>query len=120
MDEHDVKKRFDRVDARFVEMQQLILQEGERTREHFDVVARGLSERIGILGEGYEALRTDVTELKQGQARLERGQSALELHMMGVEARVVTLEKVQKVVLTEVRGLATKVDRFTRVRRGRP
>ena len=28
------------------------------------------------------------------------------------------VEKVQKVVLTEVRGLATKVDRLTRLRRG--
>ncbi len=28
------------------------------------------------------------------------------------------VEKVQKIVLTEVRGLATKIDRLTRLRRG--
>ncbi len=34
---------------------------------------------------------------------------------------IANLEKVQKIVLTEVRGLATKVDRLTRARgRGHP
>jgi hypothetical protein len=98
MDEHEVKRRFDRIDARlaeidarfdkvderFAEMQRL-LEEGERTRKHVDEVAEGLDR-----------------------------------HIIGIELRAGGAEKVQKVVLTEIRGLGTKIDRLTRVRRGRP
>ena len=63
MDDNE-KAPVDNIDARFAEMQQLILSEGERIRKHMDAI---------------------------------------------------------KLVLTEVRGLATKVDRLTRPRgRGRP
>ena len=59
MEDIDLKGRLDRIEARFAEMQQLIVGEGERARKHLDIV---------------------------------------------------------KLVLTEVRGLGTKVDRLTRAR----
>jgi hypothetical protein len=87
------------------------------------VVAEGIDHRIKLISEGYEALRTDVAELKQGQARLESREDLLDLHVLAVESRVGGvdshingIEKTQKVMLTEVRGLATKVDRLTRAR----
>ena len=51
-----------------------------------------------------------------------------DLPIDGVDARlaelrqlIASVEKVQKIVLTEIRGLATKVDRLTRARgRGHP
>lgn len=120
----EVDARFDRVDARFVEvdgrfneMRHLILQEGERTRQHFDVVAEGLRDGIKVIAEGYTALREDSAEVKTRLQRVEDGQERLEVHVLAIESRVTSVEKTQKVVLTEVRGLAIKVDRLTRVRR---
>ncbi len=112
-----VDARFMQVDARFNEMQQLILQEGERTRQHFDVVAEGLKDGIRLIAEGYTALREDNAEVKTRLQRVEDGQERLEVHVLAIESRVTGVEKTQKIVLTEVRGLATKVDRLTRVRR---
>ena len=85
-----------------IELEQLIVSEGERTRKYFDDLAEKL-------------------------ARLEARQDLLDAHVLaaesrvaGIDAHVANAEKVQKVVLTEVRGLATKVDRLTRTRgRGR-
>jgi HAMP domain-containing protein len=51
--------------------------------------------------------------LKIGQQRLEDGQERLEIRLSVVELRMADVEKTQKVVLTEVRGLATKVNRLT-------
>jgi hypothetical protein len=83
------------------DLEQLIVSEGERTRKYFDALAEKL-------------------------ARLEARQDLLDAHVLSAESRVAGIdvhvanaEKVQKVVLTEVRGLATKVDRLTRTR-GRP
>lgn len=112
-----VDVRFSQVDGRFNEMRQLILQEGERTRQHFDVVAEGLRDGIKLIAEGYTALREDSAEVKTRLQRVEDGQERLEVHVLAIESRVTGVEKTQKVVLTEVRGLATKVDRLTRVRR---
>src|SRR3990170_2343871 len=53
-----VDAQFERVDAQFSEMRQLIVYEGERTRNHFDVVAEGLEDRIKLGFEGYTALRS--------------------------------------------------------------
>lgn len=82
-------------------LEQLILNEGERTRQYFEALAEKL-------------------------ARLEARQDLLDAHVLstesrvaGIDAHVASAEKVQKVVLTEVRGLATRVDRLTRTR-GRP
>lgn len=112
-----IDTRFEGIDARFSEMRDLIVQEGERTRNHFDVVAEGLEERIRLGFEGYTALRADVSDLKGGQQRLEAGHSQLDIRMLALESRVIGVEKVQKIVLTEVRGLATKVDRLSPQRR---
>jgi chromosome segregation ATPase len=111
-----VDARFGEVDARFDKMERLILQEGERTRRHFDVMAEGLKDEIRLSRDGYIALREDNTEIKNRLERVETGQDRLEVRMLAVESRVNGVEKTQKVVLTEVRGLATKVDRLRPVR----
>jgi predicted nucleic acid-binding Zn-ribbon protein len=64
----------------------------------------------------------DDARLAQLNARFDEIQQlmvALESRVAGVDSRVTGIEKFQKVVLTEVRSLATKVDRLTRTR-GRP
>ena len=112
-----VDAQFERVDAQFSEMRQLIVYEGERTRNHFDVVAEGLEDRIKLGFEGYTALRADVSDLKDGQQRLEAGHSQLDIRMLALESRVIGVERAQKIVLPQVRGLATKVDRLSPRRR---
>jgi archaellum component FlaC len=115
-----VDARFTGVDTRFAELRELIVREGERTRRHFDVVAEGLENRIELVAEGYSAVSSDVTDLKNGQQRLEAGQGQLDIRMLALESRVLGVEKVQRILLSEVRGLATKVDRFApRVRPSR-
>ncbi len=98
--EDNENSRSDTLEARFLELQQLILSEGEKTRKHFDTVAEGLR------SAGLEA-RQDLLDVHV---------LAVESRVAGVDAHVGGVEKVQKVVLTEVRGLATKVDRLTRTR----
>jgi len=60
--------------------------------------------------------RLDTIEalLSQINARF----AELESRNAGIDLHIASVEKVQKVVLTEVRGLATRLDRFTRIRRG--
>jgi hypothetical protein len=70
-----------------------------------------------LIRDGYAALREDTAEIKDRLGRVETGQERLEVRMLAVETRVSGVEKTQKVVMIEVRGLATKVDRVTRVRR---
>jgi len=52
----EVGARFTEADARFNEMRQIILEEGRRTRTHFDVVAEGLKDQIKVICEGHAAL----------------------------------------------------------------
>ncbi len=75
MDDQEAERPFDRIDARFAE-----------------------------INARFDAVDAHVVALESRAA-------ATALHMGA-------LEKVQKVVLTELRGLATKVDRFARIRRG--
>ena len=96
----DQNSRSDRIEALLLELQQLILNEGEKTRKHVDTVAEG------IRAAGLEA-RQDLLDVHM---------LAVESRVAGVDAHIGGVEKVQKVVLTEVRGLATKVDRLTRTR----
>jgi hypothetical protein len=49
---------------------------------------------------------------KELLARLE----ALDARLAEMRQLIIAVEKVEKIVLTEVRGLATKVDRLTRLR----
>jgi hypothetical protein len=116
-----IDSRFDQFDVRFDKMEALILQEGERTRAHIDAFAKRFEDRIKLVAEGYAALRTDVTELKHGQQHLISEHSHLDVHILAVASRVVSVdsrvtgvEKIQKIILTEVRGLATKVDRLSK------
>lgn len=83
----------------------------------FDIAAEGLKDEVKLIRDGYAALREDTAEIKDRLGRVETGQERLEVRMLAVETRVSSVEKTQKVVLTEVRGLATKVDRFSRERR---
>jgi hypothetical protein len=131
MDDNDLKGRFEgiatrftEVDARFNEMRQLILDEGKRTRSHFDVVAEGLKDEIKVIAEGHVTLIAHNATVDSQLQRLEMGQDRIELRVLAiesrvgsvesrvgsVESRVGSMEKTQKVVLTEVRGLAMKVD----------
>jgi septal ring factor EnvC (AmiA/AmiB activator) len=59
----EVDARFDQVDARFDQVEQRILDEGERTRRHFDIVA--------------ESLRT---EMRQGFAAISAMNERLNTH----------------------------------------
>ena len=113
MDDAELNNRFNGIDARVTSLEDLIRAEEAATRRHFDVVAEGLSGQIKLLAEGYDALRTDVTDLKDGQQRREPGVGRLELRMLSLESRQTKLERTQKVVLTEVRLLADS----SRVRR---
>lgn len=106
-------------DARFQKLEALIISEGVRTRQHLDVVAEDLKGQIKLLAEGHSALADHIVEVKGGIERLEAGQGQLDLRMRSLESRQGRLERVQKVVLTEVRGLATKVERLTPSRRSR-
>ena len=97
---------------RFSRLEQLIREDGRGTRSLIDAFAKDMKGRIKLIAEGYDALRTDVTGLKIGQQRLEDGQERLEIRLSVVELRMADVEKTEKVVLTEVRGLATKVNRL--------
>jgi chromosome segregation ATPase len=74
---HDA--RFDQIDKRFTELHHLILQEGERTRKHFDVVAENLKSQTMLIAEGHSALRDNGTEIKSRLESFENGQGRLEL-----------------------------------------
>lgn len=106
MDDADLNARFEQIEDRFRNVEDLIKTEGAATRRHFDVVGEGLRDQIKVVAEGYTALRTDVTDLKEGQQRLEAGVGRLELRMVSLESRQTKLERTQKVVLSEVRFLA--------------
>lgn len=106
MNDADLNARFEQIDNRFKNIEDLVKTEGAATRRHFDVVAEGLRDQIKVVAEGYVALRTDVTDLKEGQQRLETGVGRLELRMLSLESRQTKVERIQKVVLTEVRLLA--------------
>lgn len=47
----EVDARFDKVDVDFSDMRRLILDEGKRTRSHFDAVAERLESRIALIGK---------------------------------------------------------------------
>jgi chromosome segregation ATPase len=117
---HQMDQKFAQVDAQFVEMRQLILSEGERTRKHFDVVAEAMQDRIALIGEGYAALKIDTIEIKDRLDRVEGGLDRLDVRVLAVESRTTNIEKTQKIVLTEVRGLATTVERPLKPRQRRP
>ena len=83
------------VDARLTRVEQMlptlatkeevraeVREEGERTRQHFDVVAERLEGHITLLAEGHVALREDMrdmrTDLKADIAQLDRRVMRLE------------------------------------------
>ena len=92
----EVAARFTEVDARFNEMRQLILEEGRRTRTHFDVVAEGLKDQIKVIGEGHAALVAHNTATDNRLQRLEDGEERMEARMLSVESRVDPVEKTQR------------------------
>jgi hypothetical protein len=114
-----VDERFAQIDQRFDEMRRLILGEGERTRKHMDSVAERLYERIGLIGETFAELKIGNIEIKDCLDRLESGQDRLEVRLLAVESRATNIEKTEKVILAEVRGLATRVERSFKPRQRR-
>lgn len=103
-----VDGRFEQVDARFAKLEDLIKSEGIKTRRHFDVVAEDLKSQVKLIAEDHSVLADHIVDVKGGLERLEAGQTALVLRVAAVESRVTDVEKIQKVVLAEVRGLAAR------------
>jgi len=106
------------LEARFEKIESLIKTENAETRRHFDVVAEGLHGQIKLIAEGHGALTEQILDLKEGFGRLETGQGRLELRQLALESRQGKLEsrqgrleKSQKVLLSEVRLVASQVER---------
>lgn len=78
-----VGQRLDGIDERLDGIDQRVAD----TRTHMDVIAEGLRDDIRLVAEGYDALRSDVTDLKAGQARLEAKFDRLELRQRALERR---------------------------------
>src|SRR5712691_10423636 len=89
--------RFDKLDAR-------ITDETNKLGIRLDTVAH----HVQVIAEGHGALAKDIGEMKGGIERLQAGQTNLGLRMLAVELRVTDVEKTQKIVLTEIRGLAAR------------
>lgn len=109
MQDHELTQRFDRIDGRFERIDQrfdslegLVREVMARveagfqhlhariadTRIHIDVVAESLRDDIRLVAEGYDALRSDMTDVKAGQASLEQKFERLELRQLALERRV--------------------------------
>ena len=109
MQDHELTQRFDRIDGRFERIDQrfdslegLVREVMARveagfqhlhariadTRIHIDVVAESLRDDIRLVAEGYDALRSDMTDVKAGQASLEQKFERLELRQLALEQRV--------------------------------
>lgn len=119
MNDSELEARFGKIDTRFTELERVILTEGERTRRHFDVVAEDLKGQIKLIAEGHSALTDHINDVKGGIESLEAGQSQLDLRMLSLESRQGRVERVQKVVLTEIRVLTTTVEAQAPSRRSR-
>ncbi|RPI52671.1 MAG: hypothetical protein EHM55_15955 [Acidobacteria bacterium] len=85
------------------------------------VLLPGVMEEHEVQGrfDGIDARFAEIeARFEQLDARFVEVQQLILSEGDRTRTHVVAVEKVQKVVLTEVRGLATKVDRLTRLRRG--
>ena len=89
--------KLDGLDARFTD-------ESNKLGIRLDTVAH----HVQVIAEGHGALAKDVAQMKGGIERLQAGQTNLGLRMLAVELRVTDVEKTQKIVLTEIRGLAAR------------
>jgi hypothetical protein len=67
-----------------------------------------LQEQMKIVAEGHSVLVGHIVDMKGGIERLEAGQTSLVLRVSAVESRVTDIERTQKVVLAEVKGLAAR------------
>jgi hypothetical protein len=126
MNDTDLNAQLGQIDARFGKLEALIKSDGAGTRHEIKVAAdeikvqvEDLHDQIKVVAEGHSALIEHIVEVKGGIERLEAGQGRLELHVCAVESRVTRVEKIQKVALTEVRGLATKVGNLSLAHRAR-
>ena len=81
-----------------------ITDESNKLGIRLDTVAH----HVQVIAEGHSALAKDIGEMKGGIERLQAGQTNLGLRMLAVELRVTDVEKTQKIVLTEIRGLAAR------------
>ena len=103
-----VNGRFEQVDATLVRLEELIKAEGAITRRHFEVVAEDMKGQVKLIAEGHSVLAEHIVDVKGGIERLETGQADLVLRVSAVESRMSSVAQLQRVVLTEVRGLAAK------------
>ena len=115
MNSGDIEARFDEIanliTTENAETRRRVQSESLETRRHFDVVAEGLHDQIKLAAEGHSALVESISELKGGFERLEAGQSRLELRQLALESLQGRLEKIQKIVLSDVRLLASQMER---------
>ena len=96
--------RFDKVEGRFDKLDARITDETNKLGIRLDAVAQ----QVKVIAEGHGALATNIAEMKGGIERLQAGQTNLGLRMLAVELRVTDFEQTQKIVLTEIRGLAAR------------
>ena len=67
-----------------------------------------IQEHVKLIAEGHSVLVGHIVDMKGGIQRLEAGQTSLVLRVSAVESWVGDVERTQKVVLAEVRGLAAR------------
>src|SRR5213080_1342103 len=96
--------RIDKVESRFDKLDARITDETNKLGIRLDAVAH----QVRVIAEGHGALATNIAEMKGGIERLQAGQTNLGLRMLAVELRVTDVDKTQKIVLTEIRGLAAR------------
>ena len=96
--------RIDKVEGRFDKLDARITDETNKLGIRLDTVAH----HVQVIAEGHGALAKDIGEMKGGIERLQAGQTNLGLRMLAVELRVTDVDKTQKIVLTEIRGLAAR------------
>jgi chaperonin cofactor prefoldin len=107
--EREVHTGFAQVDARFDRLEAAIRTENAATRQHFEVVAEGLEQKIKVIADGHIALRDDFAGLRAGQDRLEAGQTRLEVRQQALESRQEVLESRQERLETRQERLETRL-----------
>ena len=121
------------LEAQFTEIKELIGKSHDHVTNQVTLVGNRLGVRIDVLtdqvkviAEGHGVLLGHIEDMKQGIGRLESCQQRFDLRMLsaesrltsvesrlsGVEGRVIGVERIQHVVLTEVRGLAATVEKL--------
>ena len=99
-----IAEQGNKLEGRISRLEAQVAEQGNKLGARIDT----LHSQVGLVAEGHAALVDHIVEMKGGIERLEAGQTGLVLRMSAVEWRVTEVERTQKVVLAEVRGLATR------------